>query len=169
MKYNKEKPNIYTVAAGKLTRKPLSVMELRTYLLDKDYEEGETDKLIKEYLDIGYLNDVEYVSRFWKYGESKGWADSRIKRELLNRGVSQNDIDDGFALWKEEGSDKEEERALEIARKMAIDAVPDDRGHLDKRLTNRIGRRLYSYGYKASQIYEIIDRIEREIIENSME
>lgn len=191
MKYSKKKPSVYTAAAGKLSKKPLSVQELRKYLLDKQYEEEEVDILIREYLEIGYLNDVEYASRFWKYGEGKGWADSRIKRELLNRGVNQNDIDDGYVIWNdedssecimddseipgsaeerfsEEGSGKEAKRALEIARKMAASAILDEYGHLDKTLKNRIGRRLYSYGYQSSLIFGTIDIIEREIIEGEI-
>ena len=171
-KTNTRKPNIYTAAARKLSRKPLSVVELRTYLLDKDYGEEEIHKVIKEYLDVGYLNDTFYASQFWKYGEGKGWADSRIKRELAKRGVDQKDIDDGYALWMEEQEEAlkgDEGRALEIARKMTRDAVLDDYGHLDKTLKNRIGRRLYGYGYSSTMIFGTIDKIEREIKENSEE
>ena len=172
------KPNtrdIRDVALGKLAYRQRTVEELRKQLLDIGYGAEEINALIEEFVDYGYLNDIKYACSFFNYAESKGWAFNRARRELRSRGVSDEDIKDGYDEWlnnmelnsgneMESSKETEREKAFRVALKMVDSNDLDERGRLPEKIKSRIARKLYSYGYGSDNIYSVTRNIEEELV-----
>ena len=159
--------DIRDVAAGKLAYVAKTKEELRKQLQKLGYPIEDIDIVIEEFTDYGYLNDLEYAQSYRRYGERKGWALSRIKRELLKKGVDSNDIEDAFkSMDSQDTSDDEYQRAYTVAAKMADATDLDDRGRLEEKVKARIARRLYGYGYSSDVIYSSLNSLESELRKN---
>ena len=153
---DEKKRDIYDVASGKLARSQKTEYQLTTELKKLGYSSEEIEDLVRDYREWGYLDDANYAAAYFRYGRNKGWADARIDRELRKRGVSPEDISAGIAE-----EDQEPERAYLVASKM-VKAGDINQGRLEEKVKARIGRKLYSYGYGAGIIYQVINRLERE-------
>ena len=157
----KKETDIRDVALRKLSHKARTCGELETALISAGFSKEKIDKLIDEFKSLGYLDDVWYCMSFFEYGDRKGWADSRIIRELKNKGVSQNDLDDALEKLGKELNDRV--RALEVALKMADVEDLEDSGRLKEKTKGRIARRLYGYGYSSDRIFATIQLLEEEL------
>lgn len=170
---DKKQKDIYSVAGAKLSRRTMSVKELKDYLGEKGYSDHDIHTLIEEYISLGYLNDAKYSEAYFRYGERKGWSNSRIKRELIRRGVSEDDVEEGRFAWQQErmisylGGDEngraDRDRALGVAKKIVTKGDLDYRGRIEEKTKARLARRLYSYGYSSSLIIEIISVLEEDL------
>ncbi len=165
------KRDLRDVAAGKLAYKSRTKVELTRELLKLGYSHEDVEEVIREYVDYGYLDDVKYGMSFFTYGAGKGWADSRSKRELKNKGLSDRDIEKAYSMWAEnkeyeeeyEGVTEEGDRALIVAMKMVDGDDLDERGHLPDKIKARIARRLFGYGYSSDTIYRTIREAEKNL------
>lgn len=161
----KQKLNIAEAAAKRLSYKSRTSFELAKYLEEKGFDEKLIAETIKEFQEIGYLNDSRYSLEFFRYGTSKGWAKSRSARTLKTKGVPQDVIEEAYEEYCREYGDNQEETALGIAKKSLSPDMIDDRGRIQDKYKARIARKLFSYGYGAGMIYKVIDKAVRELLE----
>lgn len=157
-----KKKDIRVCADLKLSRKSMTAYEIRNYLLERDYPKDEIDALVETYTELGYLDDARYCSEFFDYAFRKGWSVRRAFGELEERGVSRDTIEDAFGEYQDLRdnvmSDREraEREAVKVLRAGGIepgDPVPE-------KMKGRVGRKLYSYRYNESMIYDIIESLD---------
>ena len=160
----KKKPvDIDECAAKKLSRKAMSVKELRDYLTKREYEKSEIDRVISTMLEFGYLNDATFATEYMIYDFGRGRSRQKVFYDLRQKGVSEQDIEAGYNEYLDEyGEPDEHEAAYKEAIKVlhAADMEPgkipeESRSKID----GRIARRLFTRGYSQSLIYEILAEI----------
>lgn len=159
----KSKIDIDECAAKKLAHKEMSAKELRDYLVRKEYDKEEIDRVIKTMLDFGYLNDARYAVDFLIYDLGRGRSLKKAFYDLRQKGVSEADIQKGYDEYVDEfGEPDEHKAAMEEAGKvlMAADLTP---GHIPdemrEKINGRIARRLFTRGFSQSLIYEVLGEI----------
>lgn len=163
--YEENAPDGRLIAAKYLGRSARSTAQLRKHLKTKGVSESEINQVIEEFTEFGYLNDAVYAVQFFEYGENKGWGRTRILRELKNRGVSQDDIEEAeserlenLTPYEDKDFNSEEGRALGVAQKM-VSSKDFEESRLTEKAKARIARRLYGYGYT----WDTIKKVQREI------
>ena len=109
-----------------LSRSQYTKKEIRQRLQKKNYKDKIVDKVIQKLLNLGYLNDKEYVKDYLLYAQGKG--PRKIKSELIKKGISDN-------LIKEIDFDNQD---LEIAKQ------------IDKTI---LKYQIYNYRTKFTKIY----------------
>ncbi len=71
--------------------------EMRTKLLEKGYDEETAEKEIAFLKEYGYIDDERFAAHFTSDAINlKKWGKSRIRTELLRRGIDRNIIDDAI-------------------------------------------------------------------------
>ena len=150
-----------------MEHKPRSVLEIRTRLHDKGYDDEITEACVSELLELGYLDDDLYAREYILFGLDKGKGMRRIALELEKKGIGRDALEQAvYDLEEEEEVDVSERqlvRALEIAVKMAEGREPDDK------LAEKIGRKLMSRGYKNDIVYKVMGAVRRENLEELLE
>lgn len=159
------RPDIDECAAKKLSRKSMSVKELRDYLAKREYEKEEIDRVIADMLDFGYLNDARFACEFLIYDLERGRSVKKAFYDLKQKGVSEEDIEAGYDEYLDEyGEPDEHESAYREALKVlrAADMEPGEIPEESlQKIQGRIARRLFTRGYSQSMIYEILGEIRR--------
>lgn len=161
----KRQINIDECAARKLSRKSMSVKELRDYLTKREYDKEEIDRVIADMLDFGYLNDARFACEFLIYDLERGRSRKKAFYDLKQKGVSEEDIEAGYNEYLDEYGEPDEHEtayreALKVLRAADMEpgGIPPD--SLDK-IQGRIARRLFTRGFSQSLIYEILTEIRR--------
>ena len=132
--------------------------QMKDYLKRKGHDAEEVDPLVDELMEYGYLDDLKYAQLFIEAGFEKGRGLDRIRRELRQKGV------DGETIEQAENSIEhmpdELETALGIAERFLenIDRSQMDRKEIEK-LKARLARRLAGRGYSSAVIYSIIGKL----------
>lgn len=161
----KKQIDINECAEKKLARKEMSVKELRDYLLKREYDREEVDRVISTLKDFGYLNDARFATEYLIYDFDRGRSVKRAFYDLRQKGVSDADIQAGYNEYLDEfGEVDEHKAAYEEAMKVLMAAdltpghIPDD---MREKINGRIARRLFTRGYSQSLIYDILAEIRR--------
>lgn len=156
--------SIRDIAAARILRSRCSVMTLRKYLKQKSFEIEDIDSIISDFLEYGYLDDLEYSKDFISYGENKGWGKSRIQNELRKRGIRAELINEAYETCMDElekdANTGEYDRAFGVALKIIRQSGVDCEQKLPEKVRNRIIRRLSSYGYGASIVFSVLRNID---------
>ena len=93
-------------AISYLLRKPNSISELRNKLINKGYDENTCDLVVHHLIEINYLNDEDFARRFIKDAIEIGKKGiTKVRYELLSKGVSEMIIDDYLADYIEREED----------------------------------------------------------------
>ena len=157
--------DINECAARKLSRKEMSAKELRDYLLKREYDTEEVDRVISTMLEFRYLNDARFATEFLIYDLGRGRSLKKAIYDLKQKGVSDADIEAGYNEYLDEfGEPDEHLKAYEEAKKVLIAAdltpghIPDD---MREKINGRIARRLFSRGFSQSLIYDILREIHK--------
>lgn len=81
-------------AAGMVSRRPHSERELRTKLAEREHDPDAIDAAVQRLQELGMHSNREYAELFAqsKWRQSR-WAPSRIRRELMSKGLAAKDID----------------------------------------------------------------------------
>lgn len=144
-----------------------TVSELRKYLRDKDYPEGEIEEAVEELLELRYLDDYQYALRYYEYNREKKRGSLRAERELAEKGVDREIIRNAKEDFLYEQKVDEYEDALAIGRREIF--VPDDIyaetgavKELDDKLASKIARKLESKGFSRNDIFRVLDTLRRE-------
>lgn len=158
----KKRPDIMECADRKLSRKSMTAWELSRFLMEKDYPKDDIKALIERYKALGYLDDRRFCMEFFDRAFARNKSIRRAYAELEEKGVDRNDIDIAFGDYEElyhpvDDRKMAEAEAVRVLRTSGLDQgepVPD-------KLKGRAARKLYSYGYRESMIYDILDEIDR--------
>lgn len=159
---DKKKQSIAACAARKLELKDVSVADMRAHLLRKGYDADEVEETIGQLISLEYLDDVRFAAGFFRSAFAKNKSRRRAETELYAKGVSKNDIEDGFVRYTEEyGEPDESEQAIREAEKvLRLAELPEGEPIPDK-LKGRIARRLASKGYSPGTAYRTLEALER--------
>lgn len=147
--------DINEVALRKLANRERTKKEMEKFLFDKGFEAEEIKECISELELHKYINDKNYATSYLRYSLGKRKAISRIKRELLQKGVEKYDIEDGFYEYECDTSIDLETLQIQNAKKEA-EKYLGNKEILEKKDFARLGRRLNTLGYNSSLIYNII-------------
>ena len=142
-------------ASRYLAYKPRTRKELCRYLKDHGVGTQEAEEcadLLEEY---HLLDDLEYARVYAESMLQRGRGLERIRRELAQKGISRNTIEDGLALLEE--MPDEDEAALEQAKDLLLDEdlVGMDY-HEKQKLKSRIAGRLSRQGYRMETVYRAV-------------
>lgn len=90
-----------------ITVKDRTQKEIRTKLKEKNFDENIIEEEIEFLLNYGYINDKRYAEHFT--GDAiniKKWGKSRIRMELLRKGIDRDIIDNAIEKAFEEADDE---------------------------------------------------------------
>ncbi|MCF0145691.1 MAG: regulatory protein RecX [Eubacterium sp.] len=151
----KEKQRAAASAMNLLLYRQRTEKELRCRLSEKGYSEEAVEEAVRYTSSFGYLNDKAYAEVYLHSMESKK-SRFLIRRELLNKGVPEEYIEETF----EASEDREEEVLFELLkRKLGVPHIPDEK---EKR---RAAAYCERRGFSISQILKQLDRYQ-ELQEN---
>ncbi|MEA4922737.1 MAG: regulatory protein RecX [Eubacteriaceae bacterium] len=152
--------DIRDISLNYLTFRNRTVKEMHDYLIKKGFGGDETDREIEALKDLRYLNDMEFCKMYFRSSFAKNRGMKRIKRELINKGVCEFDIEDSAAEYEEENDcdirEDEKKRALDAGRKIMSGIRPDDKS------LAKLARRLTTLGYGSDIIYDTVGYFMRE-------
>lgn len=103
-----------SLALKALDRKERTVAEMGSWLRARGVDSGEIEEVVDRLLSTGVLDDARYARRYAEdKRELKRWGSERIRAALLDRGVTEEDVD--VALG-DSGGEAEIEQALALLR-----------------------------------------------------
>lgn len=171
-------------ACRRLASRMRTEKEIRQHLTKHEFDNDTIDEVVSNLTELGYINDEKYCAEYFKYAKSKGRADARIVRELVEKGISRetakNVIDDvresategqrhmsenegellGFDsadyITQEYPSDSR--LAYEIGLKLAERQLEEGK-EIDQRFLARVGRHLAGLGYDSGIVYNILGKL----------
>lgn len=141
-----------------LEHRARTVKEMRTYLVEKGYSDDEIEPVIRELTSLRYLDDYEYAKMYIWYAIKKKRGMGRIKLELRNRGVSEENIDNAIMDCEESLGIDELSDAISLARTF-VSGI----SNLDEKKMVSIVRKLKRRGYGDGDIMKAIETIRREL------
>ncbi len=145
-------------AAFYINIKPRTRMQVIKYLRDKGFEENEIMETVKELEQYHYIDDLQYSQLYFEMCFDKGRGISRIRRELRDKGVSKEIIDEAFANLEE--IPDQEEMALQIGRTVVEGINTEDLSWPEKqKLQAKVARKLASRGYSQDVVYKVIHKL----------
>ena len=146
---------IWYVATRFAANRMKTKSQLEKHLLTKEYPRAEITELLSRFEEYGYLKDIEYAAVYISHGIPKGQTVWRIKRELLERGVSENHINYGLERYIEESA--HDPIADEFQRgKWQAEKIIGLQTPVDSKLLAKAGRKLVSLGYRSETVYAIL-------------
>lgn len=120
---------------------------MRQWLVDREVEEEEIERLISFLTENLALDDRAYAVAFTSdKRDLAGWGRDRIREVLLRRGVSRSLVEEALAG---EGSESEVDRAVRVLEEKGAE-LDDPRGK--QRALGLLARR----GYEAEEAYAAI-------------
>ncbi len=144
-------------AVAMLGRRMLTCRELHDRLLRKGYDKEIAEKVIEQFLSVGYLDDHRYAELYLTDSVNLGAKGMyRIRQELLRKGVSGSVID---TVMEKVEIDTKGALMQYIEERQLLKAV-HSRKDLEK-LTARLVRR----GYSLSEIRDCLEQAEFEVAE----
>jgi len=141
-------------ALQKISLRPRSVQEIRDVLAGKGFDQSLSERVIDHLKQLNYLNDRDFA-RYWVEGRTARRPAGRrvVERELQDKGVASDAIQEAAAARQTEGADLEIALALAHKRRAQM-------GTLDARVAKR---RLYSYlvrrGFDFDVVYKVIEQV----------
>ncbi len=72
--------------------------QLQQKLIKKDFSEEKINAVLNDLEQRQYLNDERYAEHYVHFRSSKGYGPVRIARELQEKGLSQNTVDDALSV-----------------------------------------------------------------------
>jgi len=98
-----KKYECYYKGLERLNKKAETKSSLTRYLLGKGYNDKEIEFITEKLESQGYLNDSNYAS---SYVNNKvlttSWGKGKIKKQLLQKGVSENDCDNALESYSKD-------------------------------------------------------------------
>ena len=88
-------------AGDMLSRRPYSVYEFKSKLLDKGFDDVIVNSVADEFSELGYLDDFEYAKLYIEDARLKMKGDKKIAYELSLKGVSERTVRDALSECEE--------------------------------------------------------------------
>lgn len=98
-----------------IARAQRSAFEIRRHLLHKEYGEEHVNQALDYLNERGYIDDAAYAAAFIQQKYRKNHGKRRIVAELHQKGVSKDDILEGFRLCLADIGQNSEEEAVQRA------------------------------------------------------
>lgn len=99
---SRELETALSAALGTLSRRELTVEEMRGWLLERDFSPALADEVITELGELGELDDERFALGFAAdKRDLAGWGSARIAGALLNRGLEPNLVERACAEERE--------------------------------------------------------------------
>lgn len=130
--------------------------EIEDYLRLNAYPEITIARVMSRLLDAGYLNDSDFAAAWAQSRNSKNLGGKRIRMELRNKGVAQEDIEAAMASLDESDVFSSAVRAAEKAARGKQFTSPADR----QKIIAALARRGYDFTLAKQALQHIIDRSE---------
>lgn len=134
-----------------LSLRQLSRKELREKLLQKGYDESASSYAVEWLCDNGLLDEASYAAAIVRHYANKGYGASRIRGELIRRGIPKELWDEAFETMPE--SDGKIDKFIAARLK-----DPNDKEQIRK-----ISNALYRRGYAWDEIRSALARFEAPI------
>ena len=77
-------------ALAMLAMRAYSIEAVRSRLLEKDYDEDETEEAVNRLIELGYLDDEKYAAETAERLTKKGWDYRQIQYYMTSRGVDRD-------------------------------------------------------------------------------
>lgn len=151
--YDNIKYDVYYVALSSIKSRMKSISDLRESLLKKEYPDNFIDEAIDKLINQGYLNDEIFVKSFINnqmVTTSNG--PYKIKRELLNRNIDSNIIDDNLEMF----NDEEQLIRIEKIINKKLKANSSRGGYI---LRTKLFNDLINLGYDSNLINRVLNNI----------
>ena len=136
-----------------LQRRRRTEWEMRKHLAAKGYDEIEIDAAIEYLLSFRYIDDFVYALDYIEMSIGKGRGNMRIRRELSDKGIDDETIEDAFCEKAEEYDSFSDLKYLQVRR--AIEQIRDIVGNIgdkapDDKLLAKISRHLTGKDYETN-------------------
>lgn len=150
--------DIWTRASGYINARMRTEKQLRKYLSDKGFDSSEIDAVAEEFKKYGYIDDVNYAMLYFEYAFGKGRGMIRIRKELREKGIDPDIIDEAYDML--ETDHDEYETAEAVGRQVLAGIDTEDLDYREKqKLRARIARRLAGRGFPADIVYKVAGRL----------
>lgn len=150
--------DIWTRASGYINARMRTEKQLRKYLSDKGFDSSEIDAVAEEFKKYGYIDDMNYAMLYFEYAFGKGRGMIRIRKELREKGIDPDIIDEAYDML--ETDHDEYETAEAVGRQFLAGTDTEDLDYREKqKLRARIARRLAGRGFPADIVYKVAGRL----------
>ncbi len=146
---NKQGVNARKAAMRLLEYKDRTEAELRDKLLDKGYDEEETNDALEYVSSFGYVNDEKYTENFIYFNKERK-SKVRIRMDLLKKGISGDIIDRKF---EEDPYDETDLIKKLISKRLEGNDEPDGKDIL------KLKSYLYNKGFRYSDIEDSLRQL----------
>jgi regulatory protein len=117
-----------------LINRPHSEREFRDYLYRKKTEPEQTDSLVDEFTQKGYLDNAKFALWFTELQARRGKSDRAIRAELFRKGIGKEVVDE--SIPKSAGEETERLKCM-IEKKRRLSRYKNDPQKLAKYLTSQ--------------------------------
>lgn len=150
-------------AVRALSRREYSVYELRSKL-ERSYDDATVEQVLDELLERNLLSDQRFAEVFVRSRIERGQGPMRIREELRQRGVHDDEIDAHLTFdtefWFDLAS-KVLDKRPELARALqSADGGDQAQTHMRDRAIGRIGRFLAARGFPGDVIHQVLRHLE---------
>lgn len=156
IQYGDDVRKAYNAAINYLSFRMRSKGEIRTYLLQKEYEEALIQEVLHQLEEYNYINDASFAEAYlrtqWK---TNGKGPEVIRQELIQKGVGQAEIEGALSVYSEEAQTEE---ALKIIEK----EVKKSKGQSTTQLKQKLEQALLRKGFSFSVISSAIQSVDYE-------
>lgn len=146
---------IWDVASRFLQTRMKTKSQLEKHLQSKEYPEEQIKKVVSQFEEYGYINDSDYAAVYISHCIPKGQTMWRIKRELIERGISETNIEAGLEKYIEETVHNPVEDEFHRG-KVQAEKIIGNQYPVDSKLLAKAGRKLVSLGYRSETVYAIL-------------
>lgn len=146
----KQETRARNVLLHQLARSAKSTSQLRKILEQREIDPEIADKVIERFTEVGLIDDAAYAETIVNSRRNyKGLAKSAIKRELNEKGVSQELVEEAISgITAEDDFESAKQLATRRFRQMA---------HLEKEVrTRRLAGYLQRKGYGSNAVFAAI-------------
>lgn len=150
--------NVREKAVYYLNIKPRTKKQVIRYLKEKNYDMNEIMEAVNELEEYHYIDDKEYCRMYFELGFEKGLGVNRIRRELIERGISSELIE---IVYEElEFIPDQVEIAMAIGRNVIMNIDISNLEYEEKqKLKAKIGRRIANRGFSADVAYKVMNEL----------
>ncbi len=139
------KVNVRDYALRLLAIRPRSVREMRDRLARKGYQRPENEAVISDLSELGLLDDGKFAAQWVESRMAlKPMGPSRLRAELLAKGVDRETVESTLAKYRNESDDRD--AALLLARKKMRSLRGLAPEVARRRLAGFLGRRGFAAG-----------------------
>lgn len=141
-----------------LARRMRTIEEVRKHLAEREYDSEEIAAAIEEMLSLGYLDDRQYAMTYFAYAFGKMRGSARVRRELEEKGLEAELIENALADYAYECGLDEHEQARSVVRKLleASGAGCSEAGRPNEKLMAKAARKLEQLGYRSEEICRVL-------------